>query len=107
MESVIGELLIVVFSSAGVLGTIIATLLGIILKQTKSVAERKRQERVLFELQRLDGEEKMSQLILSLLKFSKGLCEMDELDTAERNYVLYLEKNRERKNEILTEHIIK
>lgn len=101
------ELLIVSLSSAGILGTIITSLLGVILKQTKAVAERRRKERVFLELQRLEGEEKLSQLILLLIKFSKGLCEMDELDNAEKSYIIYLDKNKEQKNEILTEHIIK
>lgn len=103
---ILSELLIVSLSSAGIFGTLIASLLGIVLKQTKTVAEKRRQERVLLEIQRLEGEEKLSQLILSLLKFSKGLCEMDELDHAEKNYMQYLEKNKERKNEILIEHTI-
>ncbi|HAN21978.1 MAG: hypothetical protein A2Y15_05620 [Clostridiales bacterium GWF2_36_10] len=101
------ELLIVSLSSAGILGTVIASLLSIVLKQTKALAEKRRKERILLELQRLEGEEKLSQLILLLIKFSKGLCEMDELDNAEKCYVLYLDKNREQKNEILTEYIIK
>lgn len=101
------ELLIVSLSSAGILGTVTASLLCAVLKQTKAVAKKRRKERVQLELQRLDGEEKLSQLILLLIKFTKGLCEMDELDNAEKNYVEYLEKNRVRKNKILTEHIVK
>ncbi|PKM60998.1 MAG: hypothetical protein CVU97_07485 [Firmicutes bacterium HGW-Firmicutes-21] len=104
---IIYKLLIISFSSAGIVGTLIAGLLGIVFRQTKTVAEKRRKERVLLELQRLEGEEKLSRLILLLIKFSKGLCEMDELDDAEKGYIVYLEKNRDRKNEILTEHTVK
>lgn len=105
--NIIIELAAVVLSSAGLIGTVVAGILTVVLRQTKVVAEKRREERIQLELQRLDGEEKLSQLILVLIKFSKGLCEMDELDNAERNYITYLEKTRESKNEILTEHIIK
>lgn len=101
------ELAAVVLSSAGVIGTVVAGVLSVVLRQTKTVAEKRRKERIQLELQRLEGEEKLSQLILLLIKFSKGLCEMEELDNAERNYIAYLEKTRASKNEILTEHIIK
>ena len=101
------EIAAVILSSAGLIGTIIAGILSVVLRQTKAVAEKRREERMQLELQRLDGEEKLSQLILLLIKFSKGLCEMEELDNAERNYITYLEKTRASKNEILTEHIIK
>lgn len=101
------ELAAVVLSSAGVIGTVTAGVLSAVLKQTKSVAEKRREERIRLELQRLEGEEKLSQLILLLIKFSKGLCEMEELDNAEKNYIAYLEKARKSKNEILSEHIVK
>ena len=107
MSEIAYELLIVTFSSAGILGTIIASLLAIIFKKTKTVAEKRRRERVALELQRLEGEEKLSYLILLLIKFSKGLCEAKELDDAEKSYVIYLEKSRERKNQILTEYTVK
>ena len=106
-SEILYELLIVGFSSAGLLGMMIAALLSVVLKKTKAVAEKRRRERILLELQRLEGEEKLSRLILLLLKFSKGLCEMDELDEAEKGYIVYLEKNSERKNEMLSEYIVR
>ena len=59
------ELLAVVCSSAGILGTVVSAVLVWMLTKAKKDAEEKRKERIAMELFRLEGEELLSTLVLA------------------------------------------
>ena len=100
----LGELLAVVLSSSGVLGAGLTAVLGWMLKKAKRDAERKRAERISLELQRLEGEERLNEVVLALVR-AKGET-TDELKAALDGYRRYLEKRRKIRDEILSNHTV-
>ena len=96
------ELLAVVCSSAGILGTVVSAVLVWMLTKAKKDAEEKRKERIAMELFRLEGEELLSTLVLALVQ---GGRENDPaLETAAKAYEEHWEKRKHFCNELLSNH---
>lgn len=53
----------------------------------------------------MEGEERMAALVLTLARFSRGKCDEDELETAEKEYAEYTKKANELRRQIITESI--
>ena len=103
----LSEFAALALSSAGLVGALLTSLLGILLKRAKSEAIRRRGERLKLDIMRLDGEEKLSELIYAMVRQSRGCGSAAELDEAFRAYGEYLETARRMKNEILSFYTIK
>ncbi len=102
MTAQLYELLAVIFSSAGVLGTVLSAVLAWMLRRAKKDAEQKRKERIAMELFRLEGEELLSALVLALVQ---GGRENDPaLETAAKAYEEHWEKRKHFCNELLSNH---
>lgn len=101
---VIAELLPVILTSAGMTGGLFSAVLTLALNKAKRDAEKKRAERLKLELLRLEGEERLSELMFALLRHSRNDEHASELCDAERAYTEYLEKSRHLKNEIISEY---
>lgn len=97
----IGELLPIILSSAGLTGGIFSAILTVAIKKAKKDAERKREERLKLEILRLEGEQRLSALIFALLRSTRGNGSVKELEDAERAYTEYLENSSRLKNEII------
>lgn len=97
----LGEFAALLLSSAGLSGSVFAVIFSFLLKRAKSDAETKREERMQLEIQRLDGEEKLSSLLFALLRYSRGMCGDSELEEAEKAYAEYIEAGRKLKNRII------
>ena len=61
------ELLAVFLSSTGVLGAAVSAVLAGMLRRAKKDAEAKRSERIALELQRLEGEERLSEVVFGMV----------------------------------------
>ncbi len=99
-----GELLVMLLSSSGVLGAGLTAVLGVMLKKARRDAEQKRAERIAVELQRLEGEERLSAVVLALVR-AKGES-TDELQDALDDYERYLEKRRELRDKIIGNYTV-
>lgn len=99
-----GELLVMLLSSSGVLGAGLTAVLGVMLKKARRDAEQKRAERIAVELQRLEGEERLSAVVLALVR-AKGE-NTDELQDALDDYERYLEKRRELRDKIIGNYTV-
>ncbi|MBQ0092962.1 MAG: hypothetical protein KBS45_06530 [Clostridiales bacterium] len=99
-----GELLVMLLSSSGVLGAGLTAVLGVMLKKARRDAEQKRAERIAVELQRLEGEERLSAVVLALVR-AKGE-NTDELQDALDDYEQYLEKRRELRDKIIGNYTV-
>lgn len=99
------ELLAVFFTSTGVLGAAVSAVLACMLRRARKDAEAKRSERIAMELQRLEGEERLSEVVLALAH----LCTSKDptLETALRAYSRYLEESRAFRNGIISSHTVK
>lgn len=86
------ELLITLFSSAGLAGALFAALLSHVLKKARADADRRRQERTSLEIMRCEGEAAAGELLLTLVAFVQGRCGEAELKTARDEYSSFLEK---------------
>ncbi len=95
------EIITVIFSSAGLTGSVFAAIMVSAMKKAKKDAEKKREERLRLEILRLEGEERLSALLFAIIRYSKGSCGIHELDDAEKAYNEYLEKSNKVKNEII------
>lgn len=102
--SLIAELLPVILSSATLSGSILAAMISFAIKKAKNDAETKRMERLSLEMQRLEGEEKLSRLLFALIRYARGSKNDHELETAMEAYTLHLEESNRLKNEIITKH---
>lgn len=78
------ELLITLFSSAGLAGALFAALLSHVLKKARADADRRRQERTSLEIMRCEGEAAAGELLLTLVAFVQGRCGEAELKTRGR-----------------------
>ena len=96
------ELLAVVCSSAGILGTVVSAVLVWMLTKAKKDAEEKRKERIAMELFRLEGEELLSTLVLALVR-ACGQCD-PTTETAAKAYEAHLEKRKHFRNQLLSTH---
>ena len=101
------EFFALLISSAGLSGTVIAIIFSYLLRKAKLEAQKKREERLQLEIQRLEGEEKLSQLLFTLVRYSRGICGECELDEAEKDYAEYIESSRKLKNRILGSYTAK
>lgn len=101
------ELLAVFLSSTGVLGASLSAVLAVMLRRAKRDAERKRAERVSMELQRLEGEELLSGVVLALIRVCGGTSGEPELEAAMQAYSRYLDARRKLRNEIVSSHTIR
>ena len=100
----LGELVVVILSSSGVLGAGLTAVLGLMLRKARRDAEQKRAERISLELQRLEGEERLSDVVLALVR-AKGE-DTEELLAALDAYGKYMEKQRELRNQILSHYTV-
>ncbi|MBQ3230308.1 MAG: hypothetical protein IJB49_04750 [Clostridia bacterium] len=100
----LGELLPLVLSSAGVTGSVFAAIMTVVFKKVRKDAEQRRTERLKLEIMRLEGEERLSALLFAMLRRSRGVGTDAELAEAERAYNEYLNSSRMLKNEIIGEH---
>ena len=98
------ELLITLFSSAGLAGALFAALLSHVLKKARADADRRRQERTSLEIMRCEGEAAAGELLLTLVAFVQGRCGEAELKTARDEYSSFLEKSRALKTKLAAEH---
>lgn len=99
--SLLSEALPLILSSATLSGSVFACIVTAAVKKAKRDAEKKREERLRLEILRLEGEEKLSELLFSLLRTYRGNGSADELENAINDYTAYLEKSRKLKNEII------
>lgn len=99
----LAEALASILSAGGFLSIFVYSLLKRALDKARRDAERRKQERNKQELLRLEGEERMASLVLTLVRFSRGECGSKELEAAEREYTCYMEKVSELKRQIITE----
>lgn len=99
------ELLAVFLSSTGVLGAMVSAVLACMLRRAKKDADAKRAERIALELQRLEGEERLSEVVLALAH----VCTAKDstLENALRAYSRYLEESRAFRNGIISNHTVK
>ena len=99
------ELLAVFLTSTGVLGAAVSAVLACMLRRAKKDAEAKRAERIAMELQRLEGEERLSEVVLALAH----VCTSKDtaLENALRAYGKYLEQSRAFRNGIISSHTVK
>lgn len=98
------ELLAVVLSSTGVLGLGVSGVLAYLLRRAKQDAEQKHAERIKLELQRLEGEELLSAIVLLL---AKKAGEDEKLEQALRAYAEYLTRTRRSRDEMLSRYTVK
>lgn len=95
------QLITAILSSAGLTGSVFGIIVTIAIRHAKKDAETKRKERIRLEINRLEGEEKLSLLLFSLIRYSKGLGTKSELESAENAYKEYLETSNKLKNQII------
>lgn len=91
-------------SSAGVLGTAVSAVLAWMLRRAKKDAEEKRKERISMEMFRLEGEELLSALVLTLVRANGG--NDPAIEGAARAYEQHLEKRKHFRNQFITNHTI-
>lgn len=97
----LSEALPIILSSATISGSVFACVLTVAIKKAKRDAEQKRKERLRLEILRLEGEEKLSNLLFALLRTYRGNSSIGELESAINDYTAYLENSRKLKNEII------
>jgi len=80
------EALAVIFSSTGIMGTVIACLLRKAMRNAEKEAEKRRKARLEEDLVRYELDSTASVLLIALTRYARGLCTDEELDIAEANY---------------------
>ena len=98
------ELLAVILSSTGVLGLGLSAVLAYLLRRAKQDAEQKHAERIKLELQRLEGEELLSAVVMVL---AKRAGEDEKLRQALQAYGDYLKRTRRSRDEMLSRYTVK
>lgn len=101
-ESLI-EALASILSAGGLVSVFVCSFLKRALNKAREDAERRKQERNKQELLRLEGEERIASLVLTLARYARGECGNKELEAAEKEYTRYMEKASELKRQIITE----
>ena len=104
MLELLFEVLPIILSSAGITGSLVAAITVHAIKKAKTDAERKREERLNLEILRLEGEEKLSELIFAIVR---RLCDngsVEELLDTMHAYTEHIEKSRQLKNSIIGSH---
>lgn len=104
MTAELYELLAVFCSSAGILGTAVSAVLAWMLRRAKKDAEEKRAERIAMELFRLEGEELLSALVLTLVRVNGG--NDPAVEGAAKAYEQHLEKRKHFRNQLISNHTI-
>lgn len=100
----IEQILTLVLPSAGLTGGIFAIVLAAAIKRAKKDADLKRRERLRLEILRLEGEERIHELLIAMLRLVRGSGSETELNLAEKAYIEYLENCKTLKNEIIGTH---
>lgn len=98
------ELLAVILSSTGVLGLGLSAVLAYLLRRAKNDAEQKHAERIKLELQRLEGEELLSAIVLLL---AKKAGEDEKLEQVLHAYADHLTRTRHSRDEMLSRYTVK
>lgn len=101
------ELLAVFLSSTGLLGIGVSAVLACLLRRARSDAEQKHAERIQLELQRLEGEEKLSAVVLALARRASDQSGDQSLDDALLAYSDYLLRTRRARDEMLSRYMMK
>ncbi len=106
--SEIYEVLAIFLSSTGALGAALSALLAVMLRRARQDAEKKRSERISLELQRMEGEERLSEVVLALVRVCGPAGATDpELTAALQSYSQYLEARKTLRNQILSNYTVK
>ncbi len=100
------ELLTALLTSAGLLGGTVGTVLAVMLKRARRDAEKKHAERIAMELQRQEGEERLSRVVLALARLCGDLHDA-ELTQALQEYNRYLDERRILRDEIVSGYTVK
>ncbi len=106
------DLLGVAAASAGVLGAVVSGVLAYLLHRAAGDAARKHAERIQLELERLEGEELESAVLLALADrvtayMPAGSPDDDALAQALRAYSEHLVNTRHTRNELLSRYTTK
>ncbi len=101
----LAEALASILSAGGFLSIFVYSLLKRALDKARKDAERRKQERNKQELLRMEGEERIASLVLTLARYARGECGNKELEAAEKEYTCYMEKASELKRQIITENL--
>lgn len=96
------EALMTFLSAGGFVSMFVCSFLKRALDKARNDAERRKQERNKQELLRLEGEERIASLVLTLARYTRGKCDENELEKAEKEYLEYTEKVCEEKRRIIT-----
>lgn len=99
----LAEALMAFLSAGGFVSVFVCSLLKRALNKAREDAERRKAERNKQELLRLKGEEKIASLVLILARYSRGKCEEEELEKAEKDYLAYTEKAKAEKRRIISD----
>jgi hypothetical protein len=97
------EALTAFLSAGGFVSVFVCSFLKRTLDKARKDAERRKQERNKQELLRMEGEERIASLVLTLAKFSRGKCDETVLEQAEKEYSIYLEKAQAAKRNIIAQ----
>lgn len=100
------ELLTVFLTSTGLLGGTVSAVLAVMLRRARKDAEKKRAERIAMELQRQEGEERLSCVVLALVRLCGDIHD-PELAQAIREYNRYLNARRTLRDEIVSGYTVK
>lgn len=98
------ELLAVFLSSTGLFGLGFSAVLAYLLRRAKSDAEQKHAERIKLELQRLEGEELLSAVVLAL---ANRVGTDEALEQALHAYAEHLQNTRRSRDEMLSRYTVK
>ncbi len=101
------QILTLVIPSAGLTSGIFGIVLTAAIRKAKKDADIKREERLRLEILRLEGEERVRELLIAMVRCVKGTGSEYELDLAEKSYLEYLENCKTLKNEIIGTHTLK
>lgn len=98
------ELLITLFSSAGLAGALFAALLSHVLKKARADADRRRQERTSLEIMRCEGEAAAGRAAADARRVRTGTLRRSGTENARDEYSSFLEKSRALKAKLAAEH---
>lgn len=111
MNGTLLDLFGVIAASTGLLGATVSGVLAFLLHRAAGDAERKHAERIRLELERLEGEELQSAVLLALADrvtaYMPGAPDSDALTQALRAYSDHLAETRHTRNELLSRYTVK
>ena len=100
------EILMLVFSSAGVMGSVAAILMATTVRDYRKDLNERRKERIILQQLQSEGEERLAMLVLALVKFSKGEGRIKDVEDAEAQYKEYNERSRDNTRKMISVHTV-